>query len=195
MVLVATIRRDGSPRVSPVEPLLWGGDLWLSMGLGSRKAADLRRDARVLVHSIVTHRSGEDGEYKLRGIAAEEPDQAVQARYARAVAERLGWEPESGKFHLFRVDVADIAFVRWDGKTSDQYVARWPAGIEFVRRGTSATRTCRTTRRVPPVVPEGETAKAAAETYIGPCGPDHGRRRPLAYDAEPVTIRCAIART
>jgi hypothetical protein len=32
VVLVATIRRDGSARLSPVEPLLWDGDLWLSMG-------------------------------------------------------------------------------------------------------------------------------------------------------------------
>jgi hypothetical protein len=31
VVLVGTIRRDGTPRISPVEPLLWEGDLWLSM--------------------------------------------------------------------------------------------------------------------------------------------------------------------
>src|SRR5262245_2152281 len=31
VVLVATIRRDGTPRVSPVEPYLMHGDLWLSM--------------------------------------------------------------------------------------------------------------------------------------------------------------------
>jgi len=62
VVLVATIRRDGSARLSPVEPLLWDGGQWLGMGLGSRKAEDLRRDARILVHSIVTSRTGEDGE-------------------------------------------------------------------------------------------------------------------------------------
>jgi hypothetical protein len=139
VVLVATIRRDGSPRISPVEPLLWEGDLWLSMGLGSRKAADLRRDARILVHSIVTHRNGVDGEYKLRGTAVEESDVETQIRYAQEVAARLGWRPEPGKFHLFRLDLTDIAFIRWDDKTNDQYVTRWPAGTEFVRRGTSAT--------------------------------------------------------
>ncbi len=139
VVLVATIRRDGSPRVSPVEPLLWDGDLWLCMGLGSRKAADLRRDIRILVHSIVTSRNGQDGEYKLRGIAVEEPDAATQAGYAQQVAARLGWQPEPGKFHLFRVDLDDITYIRWDDATNDQYVTRWPAGTEFVRRGTSAT--------------------------------------------------------
>jgi hypothetical protein len=139
VVLVATIRRDGGPRLSPVEPLLWDGDLWLSMGLGSRKAADLRRDPRILVHSIVTSRNGQDGEYKLRGAAVEEPGPAGQARYAEEVAARLGWRPEPGKYHLFRIDIADITYIRWDDATNDQYVTRWPAGEEYVRRGTSAT--------------------------------------------------------
>jgi hypothetical protein len=139
VVLVATIRRDGSPRLSPVEPLLWEGDLWLCMGLGSRKADDLRRDGRVLVHSIVTNRTGQDGEYKLRGTAIAEPDAVLHARYAGEVAARLGWQPEPGKFHLFRVELADITYIRWDDATNDQYVTRWPAGTEFVRRGTSAT--------------------------------------------------------
>ena len=67
VVLVVTIRRDGTPRLSPVEPLFWEDDLWLSMGWGTRKAEDLARDARLLVHSIVTSRDGTGGEFKLRG--------------------------------------------------------------------------------------------------------------------------------
>lgn len=67
VVLVGTIRRDGTPRISPVEPFLLEGDLWLSMLWESHKAADLRRDPRVLVHSIVTSRDGTDGEVKVRG--------------------------------------------------------------------------------------------------------------------------------
>ena len=85
VVLVGTIRRDGSTRISPVEPLFWHEDLWLSMGWGSRKAADLQRDARVLVHSIVTSREGTAGEYKVRGRAIAETDRAVQHGYARAI--------------------------------------------------------------------------------------------------------------
>ncbi len=139
VVLVATIRRDGSPRISPVEPLLWDGDLWLSMGLGSSKTADLRRDPRILVHSIVTSPNGHDGEYKVRGIAVAETDPATQARYAEQVITRLGWQPEPGKFHLFRVDLGDVTYIRWDDATNDQYLTRWPAGTEIVRRGTSAT--------------------------------------------------------
>ena len=139
VVLVVTIRRDGAARLSPVEPLLWDGDLWLSMGLGSRKAADLRRDPRILVHSIVTDRSGTTGEYKVRGSADPVTDAAREAEYANEVVRRLDWQPEPGRFHLFRVEVEDVTYIRWDDATNDQYVTRWPTGEEYVRRGTSAT--------------------------------------------------------
>lgn len=112
VVLVATIRRDGAPRVSPVEPLFWDEDLWLAMGWGTRKAADLIRDPRILVHSVVTDRNGAQGEYKLRGRALPEDDPGVQARFADEAAKRVGWRAEIGKFHLFRVDVEDITFIR-----------------------------------------------------------------------------------
>ena len=139
VVLVATVRADGSPRLSPVEPLFWDGDLWLSMGWKTRKAADLGRDPRVLVHSIVTTRDGTNGEYKVRGTAIADLDAGVHEQYANEVEARLGWKPEPGRFHLFRIDVTDVTFIRWDDATNDQYVTRWPKGGEFVRRGTSAT--------------------------------------------------------
>jgi hypothetical protein len=139
VVLVGTIRKDGSPRISPVEPLLWEGEVWLSMLRGSLKAADLIRDPRVLVHSIVTSRDGGAGEYKVRGRAIPEESPQRQRGYASEVAARLGWKPEPGRFHLFRVDIADLTFIRYEDETGDQFVARWPEGIEFVRRGTSAT--------------------------------------------------------
>lgn len=93
VVLIGTIRRDGTPRISPVEPLLWEEDLWLSMLFGSRKAADLRRDQRVLVHSIVTNRDGGFGEYKLRVRPLRHhpapPRRATRRRSGRASAGNL----------------------------------------------------------------------------------------------------------
>jgi hypothetical protein len=139
VVLVGTVRRDGSPRISPVEPFLLEGDLWLSMLWGSRKAMDLKRDGRVLVHSIVTSRDGGDGEMKVRGICREEHDPSVQRRYAEAVSASLGWEPEVGRFHLFAVEIGTVSYLRYDDPTGDQYIVLWPPGDEFVRRGTSAT--------------------------------------------------------
>jgi hypothetical protein len=139
VLLVVTLRRDGTARLSPVEPYLLDGRLLLSMLWGSQKAKDLERDSRVLVHSIVTGREGTEGELKVRGRAVEEPDPTVQEGYAAAVAEELGWQPEVGRFHLFEVELDHVAFVRYDHDTGDQHVATWPPGEEYVRRGTGAT--------------------------------------------------------
>src|SRR5262249_49592546 len=81
-VLVATIPGDGTPRVSRVEPFVLDGVLWLSMLWQSRKAADLLRDPRVLVHSVITSRNGGEGEFKIRGTARAEGNPEVWRRYA-----------------------------------------------------------------------------------------------------------------
>jgi hypothetical protein len=139
VLLIGTIRRDGTPRISPVEPLLWNQDLWLSMLHGSYKAADLERDPRILLHGIVTSRDGKSGEYKIRGRAMNESSTEVQRGYAEQVRERLGWSPEPGRFHLFRIDLDDVTYIRYEEASGDQFVTRWPESREFVRRGTSAT--------------------------------------------------------
>lgn len=139
VVLVATIRQDGSARLSPVEPLVMDGDLWLSMMWQSTKARDLLRDPRILVHSIITGRDGAEGEFKIRGTALLEDDLAVQRRYAVAVAGSLGWSPQPGRFHLFAVDISQVTFISYDTATGNQHVATWPPAREFIRRATSAT--------------------------------------------------------
>jgi hypothetical protein len=139
VLLVATIRRDGTPRLSPVEPLILDGDLWLSMMWRSAKARDLLRDPRILVHSVVTNRDGAEGEFKVRGIARLEGDAVVLQRYADAVAVSLGWRPEPGRFHLFAVDISHVSYLSYDSRTGDQRVAMWPPGQEFIRRATSET--------------------------------------------------------
>ena len=55
LVLVGTIRKDGWPRISPVEPLLFEGRLCLGMMWRSRKSLDLIRDPRCTVNSIASN--------------------------------------------------------------------------------------------------------------------------------------------
>ena len=103
----------------------------------SHKAGDLLRDDRVLLHSIVTGREGAEGELKMRGRAIPVDDPVTRSDYCEAVSV-LGWQPEEPYFHLFRIDVLDVTYIRY-APNGDQHVARWPAGVEFVRRVTSAT--------------------------------------------------------
>jgi Pyridoxamine 5'-phosphate oxidase len=139
VVLVATIRGDGSPRIGAVEPLVLDGTLWLGMMWQSTKARDLLRDPRILVHSAITSREGTDGEFKIRGTVRAETDPGTYQRYADTVADQLGWRPAPGRMHLFDVDIGDVTFIVYDNATGDQHVAMWPPAREFIRRGTTPT--------------------------------------------------------
>jgi hypothetical protein len=138
VLLVGTTRRDGSARISAAEPLVMNGDLWLSMMPGSAKAADLARDPRILLHSIVTG-PGPAPEVKVRGTVRAEDDPGVQRAYAAAVAAGIGWRPVVGQFTLFEVEVGDVTYIGWDADAGAQHVARWPAGVEYLRPSVSPT--------------------------------------------------------
>jgi len=80
---LGTLRKDGSPRVHPVTPIV-GEQLFLFMEPTSPKGKDLQRDARYTLHSSVENSSGGDGEFFVRGraILTADPlirEQAVQA--------------------------------------------------------------------------------------------------------------------
>lgn len=66
---LATTRADGSPRVHPVNPKVYGAHLALYMFPTSPKAADLARDARFALHCSVEDVTGAGGEFALRGTA------------------------------------------------------------------------------------------------------------------------------
>jgi len=91
------------------------------------------------VHSIVTSRDGRVGEVKLRGTPESVDDAPKQRRYAAAVTAELGWKPQVGRFHLFRLELDDVTYLRYDDASGDQDLVRWPELEEIVRRGTFAT--------------------------------------------------------
>jgi len=138
VLLVGTVRRDGSARISGAEPLIMDGDLWLSMMRTSAKAMDLARDPRILLHSIVTGPEPA-AEVKVRGTVRAEDDHDVQRRYAAAVCAQIGWRPVVGRFTLFAADVDDVTYIGYDADTAGQHVARWPTGLEYVRPQVTPT--------------------------------------------------------
>jgi hypothetical protein len=138
VLLAGTTRRDGSARISGVEPLIMDGELWLSMMPASTKARDLDRDPRVLLHSIVTSPSPQ-AEIMVRGTVRAETAQDAHRRYAAAVEAHLGWHPVPGEFTLFAVDIGDVTCIGHDAETNAQHVARWPAGEEYLRPSLTPT--------------------------------------------------------
>jgi hypothetical protein len=90
VALLGTLRPDGSPRISPIEPYLAGGELVTGALAWSRKAADLRRDPRYVLHSAVTDPDAGEGQLKLYGLAMEanQEVEAVEQLELRAVMKR-----------------------------------------------------------------------------------------------------------
>jgi len=114
LVLVGTLRRRGGPRISPVEPLLLDGRLYLGMMWRSMKALDLERDPRCVVHSLVTSSDGAEGDVKVYGRAVEITDAGERDRYGEGLHARIGWRPP-GDFHLFAVDIEEVGYFRVEG--------------------------------------------------------------------------------
>lgn len=138
VLLVGTTRRDGTARISGVEPLVMNGALWLSMMRSSTKALDLGRDPRILLNSIVTGPEPA-AEIKVRGTVRTETSADIQQLYAETVAAEIGWRPVVGQFTLFAVDIEDVTYIGYDAESSAQHVARWPAGLEYLRPSTTPT--------------------------------------------------------
>jgi Pyridoxamine 5'-phosphate oxidase len=109
LVLVGTLRVNGWPRISPVEPLIVDGDLLLGMMWRSRKAIDLLRDPRCVVHSVVSDKAGTEGDVKVYGRALPVEDPLRRERYCAALHARIGWRPE-GDFHLFSIEVTEVGY-------------------------------------------------------------------------------------
>ena len=104
-VFIGTIRKDGSPRISPVEALIVDGNLYLGMMWESFKAHDLLRDPRCTIHSSIKDRMASEGEFKLHGQAVEVKDGTERRQYCDALYQKIGWNPSDSKFHLFRVEI------------------------------------------------------------------------------------------
>ena len=122
LCLVGTLRRNGYPRISPVEPEFVDGELMLGMMWRSPKARDLLRDPRCVVHSVVSDREGTEGDFKLygRAVDVQEPDR--RTRYREAVKARLDWAPDEPNYHLFAIDVESAGFVIFGG---ERYGLAW----------------------------------------------------------------------
>lgn len=100
---MATLRRDGSPRISGTEVTFKNGELWLGGGTASVKVRDLMRDPRVAVHCAPIDTKMVEGDAKLSGRAVLETDESViDAAFAA--------RSEDASF--FRLDIDEAVLTR-----------------------------------------------------------------------------------
>ena len=123
-VMIGTLRRDGGPRVNPVEAYIVEGHLLMNMMPRSLKALDLLRDSRVFVHSLVTSKKGDEGELKLVGRALPLEDSRLRTALDDLFAEMIDWRPPPDS-HYFDIDIERAAWVRYEN--GEQRILRWGA--------------------------------------------------------------------
>lgn len=122
VAMLGTLRRDGSPRISPVEPHLVQGRLLAGAMAWSAKAADLLRDRRYVLHSAVTGADSGEGELKVYGAA----EQASQDLRTAVTTAWWSGQPEEQAV-VFTLRIATALFIEWDIEHALMTVHRWSA--------------------------------------------------------------------
>lgn len=125
-IYLGSTRVDGWPRVTPVELLFNGGELYLGMSRqrGARPAANCTCSCPASSSTAW----GSEGEFKLRGRAVGVAGADERERYGVALEAKIEWQPGDTPFHLFAIDIVDVAKITRDGPEVDdpqQHVEVW----------------------------------------------------------------------
>lgn len=120
---IATVRADGSPRISGIEAAFDDGDLTFGSMPSSRKGADLRRDPRFALHSAPVD--------PVEGSEAQWPGEAKIAGRAIPAAPAAGPDGDA-----FRADITEVVHTHLNEAASLLVVEWWtPAhGLRRVER-------------------------------------------------------------
>jgi len=107
LCMLATLRSDGSPRISPMEPRITRGQLILVGMPGTLKFRDLARDPRYSLHTATVDPHVGDGDAKLWGVVRDVREKALHKAFADELFEESGFDLRGQSFDPFYV--ADIA--------------------------------------------------------------------------------------
>lgn len=125
---IATLRADGSPRISGIECEFVDGQLAFGSMTGARKGADLVRDARFALHGPTSH----PGE----GKESEWPGEAKVAGAAR-LAGRVTPEGEDGPDgDAFIADITEVVVTGLNADASMLVIESWTPhrGLQRIER-------------------------------------------------------------
>jgi Pyridoxamine 5'-phosphate oxidase len=122
---LATLRRDGSPRISGTELEFLDGELWIGSMWKAVKALDLRRDPRFALHSPSVADNW-SGDAKVAGRAEENFDPEVKGRI-------VGGSAPDGQAHVFRLDVEELVVVALGDPADHLVIESWHEGRGLTR--------------------------------------------------------------
>jgi len=126
---IATVRSNGSPRISGTEIEFRDGELWIGSMWQARKARDLQRDPRFALHSGSDDPPDWPGDAKLAGVAEEivDPERGKEAG---------GDEAPRGPSHLFRLDLHEVSTVALNDERNALVIEVWTPerGVRTIKR-------------------------------------------------------------
>lgn len=130
--LIATLRQDGSPRISGIELWWWDEDIWLGMMPDSAKGADLDRDPRFELHSAPTDLELHKPDARIQGAAERISDPARINAFAATLPDP-GSPPH--EMALYRLDLTGVFLVQVAGDqlAIDSWTPGGPARRTFRR--------------------------------------------------------------
>src|SRR5262245_7126969 len=118
LMMLATLRRDGSPRISPMEPVvvddtlvLRDGRLWLGMMNDATKSRDLQRDGRFMAHCATADKMVAEDDVKFWAVATSVTDHDQLTSFADDIFRSTGYRFEVGQFDAFVVDLQGASSV------------------------------------------------------------------------------------
>jgi hypothetical protein len=124
--ILATVRRDGSPRVSGTEVIFNGPELLIGSMWESVKARDLQRDGRYALHANPGDGSMEGGDAKVSGRATEITDPAELKAFVDS-------EQPPEPFHLFRLSVDEVVHTSLRDDQKALVIQTWRPGAPAKR--------------------------------------------------------------
>jgi hypothetical protein len=135
LAFLATVRKDGGPRVHPMCPLIVD-DRLLAFIVPSPKCEDLRRDGRYAMHAFPPERD-EDAFY-MTGTVSEATDAGLRQRAAAVFFEERHWtEPPPGfdeqRLFEFRVERCLLTRTTGHGDHAPRHIT-WSFSADAARR-------------------------------------------------------------
>jgi hypothetical protein len=135
LCLLGTLRSDGFPRVSPMEPRLFEGQLWIGGMPGTAKFRDLERDPRFCLHTATVDTQVTEGDAKVWGVVEDIRDDALHQRYAGWLFEEIGFDLRGRKFeHFYQAHLRGASAVEVGGGHLDVTVWKEGSGERVIRK-------------------------------------------------------------
>jgi hypothetical protein len=129
LCMLATLRSDGYPRISPIEPRIFDGRLLIVGMPNTVKFRDLGRDPRFCLHTATIDPYVSDGDVKLWGDVKNEQDRDLHQRFATELFEEAGFDLRGQEFDPFYVaEITGASLVEFaDGQLT---ITSWKPGEE-----------------------------------------------------------------